>query len=255
VKLAGPPSKRTVGEIAPFGIEITNTATRPHTNVRIEALLDTAFERETGKTIASQGFWHDKGGLYYLQPNLAPGQKLKLEIRSKCLEASSQAIARVRVTSDEGARAEDETSCEIVAAGPPPEATPPPAESKLQMTLTCPTNPARMGKQFNCLITVVNDGTEDERDVTLEVLVPDGLMIRPLGTTGPDAATQSHLEIQPGKHIVRFDPLPTLSPNQPQRYRVLVQAKAPAKYTFQASLSSRKSIAPTIKEQSVDVTD
>ena len=104
IKVTGPSAKLTVGEIASFVIEIKNSGTKTLTNLKVEALLDPAFERETGKTIASQGFWNDKGVLCYLQPNLPAGQKLVLEIQSKCLKPAPQAVAYVRVASAEGAR-------------------------------------------------------------------------------------------------------------------------------------------------------
>ena len=97
---------------------------------------------------------------------------------------------------------------------------------------------------------MVNNGTEVEHDVALEVVVAEGLTIVPLGTTGPDASTKAHIE----KQTVRFDPLPALPPGQPQRYRVLVQTKTAKTYTFTARLTSRTLATPLIEEQSVDVT-
>ena len=251
IKVTGPSTKLTVREIASFVIEITNTGTKTLNTLKVEATLDPVFETREGKALASQGFWHDQGRLYYVQPYLPAGQKLRLEIQSECLQASAKAIADVRVVSVEGAMAEGEASCEILAAGAPPGPAPgAAAESKLQMTVSCPTNPARVGKQFNCLVTVVNNGAEEERNVAVEVVVPDGLAIRPLGTTGPDASTKAHIE----KQTVRFDPLPALPPGQPQRYSVLVQTKTAKSYTFTALLSSQKLVTPTRMEQSVDVT-
>ncbi|MCC6125471.1 MAG: hypothetical protein IT426_10940 [Pirellulales bacterium] len=255
IKVTGPPTKRTVGEIAPFKIEITNKGTKAHHNLRVEALLDPVFERETGKTIASQGFWHDKGGLYYLQPDLPAGMKLKLEIQSKCLQPSPRAKAAVRVTSAEGGRAEGEAGCEILAADAPPGDAPgTEAESTMQMAMTCSANPARVGKQFNCLITVVNHGNEDEQNVTVEVEVPVGLVFFPLGTVGPPSNPKHRVENRYGKQTVCFEPIPTLPPGQPQRYRVLVKALAEGNYSFRANMSSRKILVPVRKEQSVDVT-
>jgi hypothetical protein len=265
IKVTGPPSKLMVRELAPFTIEIKNTSTRTLNNLKVEALLDPVFER--AKASATQGFWHDKatGTLCYIEPSLKPNQRLTLDIQTQCLQASPRATAYVRVSSDDGARTQGEAQCEIVAAEPPVGQTPagqtpagqsfsgPPAgtreKSSLQLIVTCPTNPARAGKPFNCLVTVMNVGNEDERNVAVEVAVPEGLVVVPMGTNGPDAA-KVHIE----KGIVRFDPIAAVPPGQPQRYRVLVQTKTARSYTFAASAKSDKQATPIRQEQSVDVT-
>jgi hypothetical protein len=108
-------------------------------------------------------------------------------------------------------------------------------------------NPARVGKPFNCLIKLTNNGTEEERNVTLDVVVPPGLTISPIGTTGP---TKNSLE----KQAVRFDALPSIPPGKSESFRVSAQTKTPGTYTFQANVFSRKLLSPAIQEQNVNVT-
>jgi hypothetical protein len=249
VKVTGE-AKRTVGELASFLIEIKNLGTKDFNNLRVEAALDPAYDIQTAD--ASQGFWRENGRLIYVQPRLPGGKTLKLEIRCKCLQPAPKAIAHVSVTSAEGVRQDGETESEIIAAGAPPSATPPmaapgAAESKLQMTMICTKNPAFVGKQFHCLVTVANSGSEEERNVVVDIEVPEGLVIVPVGTNGP---TKNLLQ----KQTVHFDPLPSLPPGKTLTYRVLVQSKSVGKYTFKASLSSQKLTPPMLKEQSVDVT-
>jgi hypothetical protein len=242
IKVTGPSAKLTVREFARFSIEITNTGTRKLTNLKVEAFLDPVFERDK----ASQGFWHDKGVLIYVQRELPAKETLILDIQSICLQPAQRATAFVRVASAEGVQSQGEASCEIVAAAPPETAVRP-AESKLQLNVTCPTHPARVGKQFNCLVTVANGGTEEERNVAVEVVVPEGLTIAPMGTTGPTKATIE-------KQTVRFEPIPSLPPGQrSQTYRVLVQTKKAASYTFTAGVKSEKQSTAILQEKSVDV--
>lgn len=245
IKVTGPAAKLTVRELASFSIEITNTGTRKLTNLRVEAYLSPSLERAKAK--ASKGFWHDNGVLKFIQRELPPKEKLILDIQSECLQPDTQAAAFVQIISAEGAQAQGEARCEIVAAATLPE-NKLPAESKLQLTASCPTNPARVGKQFNCLVTVANSGTEEERNVVLEVVVPDGLTIVPFGTTGP---TKEAIE----KQTVRFGPIPSLPPGQRTKpYRILVQTKKPGSYTFTAGVKSDKQLMPILQNAPVDVT-
>jgi uncharacterized repeat protein (TIGR01451 family) len=249
VKVIGPQSRK-VGELAPFQIEVANVGNRPLTNLKVEATCDVALKA----TEATDGFLPSAGVLIFNQPKLPiydPKKKnsLPLEIRYQCLKAASGAVVRVRVTSAEGATGVGEASIEIVAASRPPFDIPggaPAVESKMQFDLTPLKNPVRAGGKFTYLITVANRSTADERNVVLDVTVPDGMTIERIGTNGP---TTSHIEGQ----NVKFDPLPTLSPDKPQAYRIYVQTKTAGNYSLKASLSTENLSTPINKDCPTEV--
>jgi uncharacterized repeat protein (TIGR01451 family) len=205
--------------------------------------------------------------LYFVQKELPAGYTLKLEIQCQCIKAAPQAIAYVTATSAEGVPAEASTATEIVEAAPPPGRSPgtapgpapgtvpgtipgtapPPAESKLSLTVRGLANPVRVGRQFVYLITVANNGSEDEQNVVVEAKVPDGLTVDTTGTKGP---MPNRLDGQ----IVRFDPLPVLSPGKSEIYLISVQTKAAGKMAFKAGVSSQKLSQPIIQEEDTEVT-
>jgi uncharacterized repeat protein (TIGR01451 family) len=259
VKVTGPPTRK-VGELAPFVIEITNTGTRTLHNLKVEAFCDEALGIERAE--ATQGFKPEKGVLVFLQPNLPPYEPKKtilpLDIHYECVKATPKAVVQVRVTSAEGTHGEGETSTVIIAVDKPVVETPggtPALESRMQFDVTALRNPVRVGNKFSYLITVANRGTADERNVAVEAVVPNGMTVERIGTSGPSPC---HIEKKVDEQkaaveSVRFDPLPILSPDKPQVYRIMVQPKTVGNYSIKASLSSENLKPPILKDHLTEV--
>jgi hypothetical protein len=249
-------------EKALFWIDVTNTSNKPQTNVKVEVYLDEVYDREQAE--ASRGFWHDRGGLYNVIKELKPGEKKELKLRATCLKPSSEALAQVVVTSAEGGTARDETSCAILSAnnsgGNWPGGLPGNAQgSNIKLSVLCPTNAARVKKQFPCVVTVENIGTVEQRSVAVNVKVPAGLTVVRMGTVGP---TNHQIQpLRPGlmdaskleRSEVRFEPLASLAPGKSQTFRVIVQTKTPGSYEFEADVTTWDSFAPQTQKQSVEV--
>ena len=255
VQVTGSPSKLAVRETSPFSIDITNTSTKPLTKLKVEATFTPVFAID--KALASKGFWHDKGAPYLVQPELPAGQKLKLAVQTECLQASPKAI------------------CHACA---PPAPRGPRRKGKLRASSRgggFAGRGSRIGTFRNGAghggIEIGNDRVvlheagpreqgvrsgsnggeqraEDERNVAVDVLVPDGLAISRMGTQS-DAAKNTI-----DKQTVRFDAIPTLPAGKSAIYRVSVQTKTAGSYNFKAAVSSQKLVTPTVMEKSVDVT-
>ena len=113
----------------------------------------------------------------------------------------------------------------------------------------------RVGNKFSYLITVANRGTADERNVAVEAVVPNGMTVERIGTSGPSPC-RIEKKVDEQKAVVesvRFDPIPILSPDKPQVYRIMVQPKTAGNYSIKASLSSENLKPPILKDHITEV--
>ncbi len=235
------PKQGTVGQLAEFTIDVTNTGSRELTNVRVVDRYDAALL----PTQATEGYQLENGSLVWTFGRLQPGQTARIQILCNCLQATATACNRVSVTTSEGARGEDEACLEIR----PPAAAPPQGEPEatLHLTVTDLRGMVGAGKELTYVIQVANRGILPDRQVVVAATIPDGMVPVKLGTTGP--ADPPEFDGQ----TVRFRPVPEIKPGQTLTYRVRVQTQRPGQFTFRAQATSERHDQPLVAEETTEV--
>jgi len=237
VRLSGP-SVRTLGEMAEFSIEVTNGSAGPLTNLKITGTFDRNFDARQGR--ATQGVVLEGDSVYWTLPTLAAGNTARFQLHMRCVEVGLRACLRAQVTSQEGARAQDEKCLEIRPAA---AAVP----SNLELTIEDRYNPIPVGKEKTFILRVVNRGQTPERQVSLSVTVPVELAIDHLRTVGP---TDCQIE----GSVVRYQPVASLAPGESLEYRVRVRARQEGDVAVRAELTSQSTRLPVVQEKRTLIT-
>lgn len=241
VKKAGP-AQGTVGQLADFTIDVTNTGQNALTNVRVIDRYDAALlPRE-----ATEGYQLEDGNLVWTFAQLQPGQTARIQIRCNCLQPAAKACNRVSVTSNEGARGSSEACLEIrqTTDKPAPPGTRP--EGTLSLTVTDLRGMVAAGKELTYVVQVVNNGITPDRQVVVTATLPEGMTPVRLGTTGP-------AEPSFDGQTVRFPPVPEIKPGQTLTYRVRAQTKKPGKVVFRVTATSQRQQEPLVGEETTEV--
>jgi uncharacterized repeat protein (TIGR01451 family) len=238
VKSNGPP-QGTVGQEIDFFITLTNTGTQELTNLKVTSHSDAALKPRQ----ASEGYKQlQNGDLVWTFASLPAGQKIELGVKSRCLQAASQACNRVAVSSQEGIGGSAEACVDVRETRPAAAATP----SNLSLTVTGLHNPIYAGKELTYEIRVKNSGPTPDRQVTVKATVPVNMVLNRLGTGGP---TGYEYENQ----VLRFAPLAQINADETVTYRIRVRARQAGRFHFEVELSSQGLPQPRHAEEATDV--
>lgn len=129
---------------------------------------------------------------------------------------------------------------------PPGPADVVPVPSGLTISLVDLADPALKGTKLTYQIIVSNDGPAPERNVSVVVTIPYGMVPVPLETVGPGGRTIDG-------QIVRFDPLAELPPGEQREYQIVVRTRQHGQLTVRAELTSDRLTRPLGAEATTDV--
>ena len=163
-------------------VEVTNGSKTTLTNVRLE--IDNSASLTPLEV--SEGFQQTETGLvYWIVPQLRPGEKISRTVLVGGTEADPRAAIRATVTSDQAAEQTKEAMIRVVqpAAVEPrgPKAGPAaPAANAGNLTVTAADNPdpVKAGAEVSYLVDVSNRGTRADADIGLTFTLPAGFRLK-----------------------------------------------------------------------------
>jgi len=271
------PASRTVGEIAEFAIDITNTGDLPLVNLKVVDQYDASLRPDK----ATEGHKFENDSLLWTIPSLAPGRTVRLAVNCRCLAPAARACNRVTVLSGDGLRDEAEACLEIRPpaetapkvsdpapakpdaavppdTGPVPKTAPEPPREKapaaktgatgagLTITVSDLRDPVNAGKELTYEIRVTNPSPNSDHQVKLTVTLPEAMAFVPLGTSGP-------AEYQAQDRTVQFGPVAEIHAGETLTYRVRVRAEKPGTMRLRVEMSSRGQPQPVVQEETTEV--
>jgi uncharacterized repeat protein (TIGR01451 family) len=224
LKVTGPTEPPHPDAVAEFNIEVKNTGERPLTNLTITASHD-----EPLKPVqATDGYeWDDRGQLYWKFPTVPAGESRRVQLNCRWQNAPRKACVRAKLSTQEGAAAEDEACVDIRREEN--------GASKLDMKVDDLADPVKEGNDVTYEIRVTNTGTAAARNVALLVIVPKEMSVIRLGTTG---GTGYDIDDTNLNQNVRFNPVVEIPAGGKETFRVRVRAMKAGELTAEAVLKS-----------------
>jgi len=220
------PKEQQIGKNADYQITVTNTGDKPLTQVVVtdNAPNSTSIVAANGATInGNQAVWKLK--------ELKPGEKANFTITlTTCVPGCF--TNRVGVTDCQGCNACAEYTTRW--KGRP----------ALNLCVTNTENPVCIGEQTSYNISVVNQGSEADKDVVVTVRVPAELV--PVSGTGDSEGKVSG-------QTVTFAPYKSLAPRQTLKYRVDAKAKSSGDARVVVEVTSESAKTPITQQESTIV--
>lgn len=216
VEKAGP-DLRTIGGVAEFTIRITNTGTVRVNNLKVVDNYDAGLN----PVQATDGHAFVGNDLIWRIDGLDPGKSAVLQIHCRCTQAAAQTCNRVTVTTDEGARSDDDACLEVR-----------PPQGGLTMSLSDSRDPAVVGSDVTYEIVVRNTSQTPDSQVTLTVTLPPELSAITAGTQGPVPHTVTG-------QAVTFQPVAQIPPGGTLNYQVQARANQAGQARVTATLNSQ----------------
>jgi uncharacterized repeat protein (TIGR01451 family) len=257
LRLSGPPSRR-IGEIAEYTLELQNAGGAPATGVVLS--LSWAPSMDFDRATNSREDQIERRTTLWRMPEIRGGQTVTKVLRCVCREADERAEVRASVTSQQTAAVSQAATTRIVpgmSATPPPRPfpapQPTPAAGSLKVAASLLANPIKQGETTTCVITVTNDRTVTDQDVTISVqLVGDGLKL----TRAPVKASATPA-VRVGADAIEFAPLREMrageSLNQTAPYRIEVEGVRPGRHRIRVTVTSARSPQGVVAEAELTV--
>ena len=225
------PDKLNVGDIAEFQIEVTNTGAVAATQLKVVDHYDPSLE----PTTATVGYGMTGADLVWEVAELAPGKSIRFRVNCKCIEQAAKSCNRATVTSQEGARAEDD-ACLVI--------TPP--VGGVSVNVAERADPLTVGEQTSYEIRVTNHTQTSQRQVVATVTLPAGMIPLRIGTKGPGKFVMDG-------QVVRFEPVAELASGGRLDYSVQVRAQQAGKARCQVQVTAQNLKTPITAEESTDI--
>ena len=232
------PRTCVIGDKPKFQILVTNKGNQTLTEVNVSCLLDPKLY----VLEASAGYeWRQSDGaiLFKLPPMPPGGVSLLSEVLCECVAEADRARLSVEVTCREGVRKNEETSVEIRSDTP----TPP---NGLKINIDAPRGPIGPDQDLTCQIRVANNGLVADRNVVVEVIVPEEMVIDRLRTRGPALYAIEQQRIS-------FYPVDELGLNEELEYRIGLRTRASGDVVLQATVTSYNLSAPLVVEEKMTI--
>ena len=217
------PRTCVIGEKHMFEVWVTNKGDQTLTDVNVSCLVD----RELDVLEATEGHQRrpSDGAILFKLPPIPPGEVGQIsDVLCECVSEAERACFFVKVTCREGVE-KNEEACVAIGPGTPE------SPSSLKITVDALPQPINLNGNLTCRIEVTNNSSLSDRNVVVEVIVPEGMVIDRLRTYGPAPHT---IEGQ----TIRFDPVDSLFANQSLEYRTRLRPKVTGDVVLQASVSS-----------------
>ncbi len=221
------PARANVGEDVEFTIAVTNTGTQRLTGITVVDRYAPGLE----PFAAAEGknFDHIKKQVTWTLDPLEPGKTAPLlRIRFHCRSAADRTCHRVTVTTQEGVQSEDEVCLEVVGV-----------PGNLTITVADTQDPIAAGKSLTYHVLVKNQGLTADKQIVVTVTFPIGMIIVPLGTSGPILGMASP-DAKPtiDGQTVGFGPIDEITPGQTLTYRIRVLTRQAGDMTVRAEVTS-----------------
>jgi uncharacterized repeat protein (TIGR01451 family) len=218
------PVQRKVGEIASMSAVIRNTGTVTVNDVELVARVDSPL------VITSAGQGHvplADGGVMLKISSLAPSEKRTFPLEAQCRTPSDKACVTV-IASANGITPPSRQKCLQILPLLPAAGADTAAANDLRLTVSTPTNPARVGQKQQINVVIENAGQQVERNINMRVILPaaftpDPTSIQPLNearVTSADIQFNTIAELAPGQQRQYVIPV---TPNQTGQVQVTAQ--------------------------------
>jgi uncharacterized repeat protein (TIGR01451 family) len=225
------PTRQSVGDVAQFTMDITNTGSVSANNLKIADNYDLALD----PVGATDGHSFAGDDLIWVVDTLPPGKTIRFEVNCRCVSPATNACNRVTVTSQEGARADDDACLEIVGPAAP-----------LTLAVSDLRDPVAMGNETTYEVLVTNPNSVADSNVQVTVTLSPQVTPTTLGSSGPSSY---NLQGQ----TVQFNPVPTLAAGGTLMFRIQARGVQAGSGTLHAQVTSANSPAPVTADQSTTV--
>lgn len=208
-------------------IDATNVVVRVEMDNTVQ--LDLAEPAQAGET----GSMLPPNGYQWVLPRLAAGQRRTFRLGCTMQQPSPRACIRLFATADGGATLAEEACFEILApVGPSPAdgggiGVPAPVAGPFSVELSSQANPAQVNRNSVLNLYVVNTSNLPQRNVVVEVAVPQAVQVD-LAETQPPQVTL----VQEG--VLRFAPIAELAPGGRSAFLIPYRAITPGQHTLRA---------------------
>ena len=234
------PRTCVTGDEPKFEVWVTNKGDQELTEVNVSCFLDP--ELYVLKATTGHQRRESDNAILFKLPPIPPGKVgLPSEVLCRCVSEADRACFSVEVTCREGIRKTAE-ACVAIRAGTPP----PP--SGLTMKVDALPYPIDLGRDVTCQIRVTNNSLVDDRNVVVEVIVPEGMVIDRLRTRGPGPYTID-------QQTIRFDPVDTLVSNETLEYRIRLRTRTTGNAVLRATARSYNVPTPQVVEEQTTIND
>ncbi|MBX3412983.1 MAG: DUF11 domain-containing protein [Pirellulales bacterium] len=211
------PTLRNVGGVAEFTIRITNIGSVRVTNLKVVDNYDPGLN----PVMATDGRYFIGNDLAWSIDGLDPGRSALLEVHCRCTQAAAQTCNRVTVTTDQGARADDDACLEVR-----------PVQGGLTMTVSDTRDPVTVGGDVTYEVVVRNTAQTPDSNVAVSVTLPTELSPVSTGTQGPSAHTIVG-------QAVTFQPVAQIPAGGTLTYQVQARANQAGQARVTATLNSQ----------------
>ena len=234
-------SRLEVGKKDVANVEIQNGSSAPLTNLR----LTVSYSPSLGALTATDGPTEDASGLNWLIPRLLPGERVIKRIEFQGATADPKAFVRARLTSDQAAVQTSEKTVAVVAAaitpprtgGPPIPGAPiePPANAgNLKVNVARMNDPIGLGMTVKYLIEIENKSTQADDDITLTLIMPDGLKFKSF-------SPGDKYDVNAGAGGVEIGPIKTIRANETLKgLEVTATGERIGTHKFQVEVRSKR---------------
>ena len=232
------PRTCVIGEEPTFQVLVTNKGDQELTEVNVSCLLDP----ELYVLQATRGHQRREsdGAILFKLPPIPPGEVgLLSEVLCRCVSEAERACFFVEVTCRERIRKTSE-ACVAIRPGTAP------SPSSLEMTVAALRNPIDVGRDLTCEIQVTNNSSVPDRSVSVEMMVPEQMVIDRLRTRGP-------VPFSIVDQTIRFDPVDTLPSNETLEYRIRLRARVAGEVVLRAAVQSLNVQAPRVEEEQITI--
>ena len=234
------PRTCVIGEEPTFQVLVTNKGDQELTEVNVSCRLDP----ELYVLQATRGHQRREsdGAILFKLPPIPPGEVgLLSEVLCRCVSEAERACFFVEVTCREGIRKNSE-ACVAIRPGTAP------SPSSLKMTVAALRNPIDLGRDLTCEIRVTNNSSVTDRNVVVNVVVPEQMVIDRLRTRGP-------VPFSIDQQTIRFDPVDTLPPNETLEYRIRLRTRAAGDAVLRAAVTSYNVPTAQVEEDHTTIND
>jgi Domain of unknown function DUF11 len=244
VTLAANATRKQVGEVVRFAVEVTNTTDRAIENLEIANNFETTLEplRAT-----EDSTWLDGGALGWKVESLAPQAKIRRAIEFTCLRESPKSCNRVTISAPGLETMAEEACIEVVAAAETAEPTAAAAESPISLSVVDTADPIKVGGETVYQILLTNKSDQSVFDVSLNVKFTKELRFE--GATSP---LPERPQILPSE--IRFPAAREIRAGEnPLSFELRFKGLAPGTGTVRAQITSRGQAQPTVAEHETQV--
>ena len=242
MKKVGPP-RAQVGTLADYQIDIVNNSDLPLNNVQVSATIDPALEPK----LVTPGYIEEaarQGQLVWPIAQLPARSTATLRISTMPQSATAAATNKVTVTSLEGVTGSGSVVTQISEPTPPPADVPAQPAGAMTISISETSDPIRVGQTTKYLIAVTNRRNTDDRNMQLQITLPEGLQFVRINAAQP-RITPDGRTITLVEQAVRIE--------EKLEYELEVEARQAGTHVVQAQVQSFLTAIPQSAQEDTTV--